>query len=206
MRQAGLALAALLVAVSAAAQPAPPKIAPPKVAPPKVTQTPVAAAAPKAVPKPKSDDRVAVLGVLDKRLGTTAEFTLKPGERFTFGRLSGVMRGCEKTQPFERKQSAAFVQIVDTPRVTLRGEEAKPRLAYSGWLFAESPSLNPMQHPVYDVWLKSCTMSFPDGPKAVSAVAASKPSVKPRRAKPATPPSDPSPVPGSPVVAPTPAT
>lgn len=123
-----------------------------------------AQAAPAGEPRPA--DGAAVLGVLDKRLGTTAEYVLKPGERFSFGRLSGVMRSCERTQPFERVQSAAFVQVTDQ-RPVLQGQAAQPAApVFSGWLFAESPSLNPFVHPVYDVWLKSCTMRLPDGPPA----------------------------------------
>ena len=126
---------------------------------------PAARAAPRAAPP---SERTAVVAALDKRLGTTAEFTLKPGERFTFGRLQGTLRSCERTQPFERKQSAAFVQLVEQPPAT-GGRDAKPVLIFSGWLFAESPSLNPVVHPVYDVWLKSCTMRFPDGPRPPSS-------------------------------------
>lgn len=122
---------------------------------------------PAAVAKP-TQPPVAVIGVLDKRQGTTAEFTLKPGERFQFERLSGILRTCEHTRPYEVAQSAAFVQVIDQPP-TLRGRPSvKPVVAFSGWLFAESPSLNPFQHPVYDVWLKSCTMHFPEGPPTVA--------------------------------------
>ncbi len=169
------ALAALLLAAPAVGQPV--EKAAPAAAPKAVT-----AAAKAEAPK---DERVAVIGALDKRLGTTAEFTLKPGERFSFGRLTGVLQTCEKTQPFERKQSAAFVQIIDTPRPLTRGEQPKPRQVFSGWLFAESPSLNPMQHPVYDVWLKSCTMRFPDGPKPPAAPGKAK--APSRRASPSAP-------------------
>ncbi len=116
-----------------------------------------------------SSERTAVVAALDKRLGTTAEFTLKPGQRFTFGRLSGVLRTCERTQPFERKQSAAFVQLVEQAAAAEGRPAPKPVLVFSGWLFAESPSLNPVVHPVYDVWLKSCTMRFPGGPKPPSS-------------------------------------
>ena len=160
MRQltAGPALAAAfaLAAAGAAAQPAPAG----------APATPAGPAVRKAAP---GSERTAVLAALDKRLGTTAEFTLKPGERFTFGRLSGVLRNCERTQPFERKQSAAFVQLVETPATPQGRPATKPVLIFSGWLFAESPSLNPVVHPVYDVWLKSCTMRFPDGPSVPSS-------------------------------------
>lgn len=134
--------------------------------------------------------REAVVGVLDKRLGKTAFFTLKPGERFRFGTLSGILRTCERTPPWEKPSlSAAFVQVVETPRATAarRGVTPEPKPVFSGWLFAESPSLNPVQHPVYDVWLKSCTMRLPEGPspaRAASAPAGLRPSAaaRPRQA------------------------
>ena len=161
------------VEAPAKAAPAPAKAAP-AAAPPagaRTTVTPAAPARPArsgaaAVPL---NQRVAVIAVLDKRLGTTANFTLKPGEGFRFGHISGLLRSCETTQPFERKQSAAFVQVADQPRVAGGGKAPAPKLVFSGWMFAESPSLNPFVHPVYDVWLKSCTMHFPDGPKPPSS-------------------------------------
>ena len=139
-------------------------------------------AAPKAAPTaprnsaPRTADtapseRTAVIAALDKRMGTTEDFTLKPGESFTFGRLSGVMQTCERTQPFERKQSGAFVQVTEQPPARANRPPPAPVRVFSGWLFAESPSLNPFIHPVYDVWLKSCTMRFPDGPAAPAASA-----------------------------------
>ncbi len=157
------------------------------------TTAPVATS-PRKPPQTKaaaSDQPVAVLGLLDKRLGTTVDVTLKPGGRFNFGRLSGVMQSCETTQPFEQKQSAAFVQIVEQPPA-LQGEPAPPkRVVFSGWLFAESPSLNPFNHPVYDVWLKSCTMRFPEGPKPPASPASRKPAAAPTAPAPATPPATP---------------
>ena len=160
-------LAALLLAAPLSAQPA--KEAPaPKQAVPAPKAAPAPTAATTAAPAPRRatapGERTAVIGVLDKRLGTTGEFTLKPGERFSFGRISGILRTCERTQPHERPQSGAFVQVVERP-LTLQGQPQAPlKTVFSGWLFAESPSLNPFVHPVYDVWLKSCTMRFPDGP------------------------------------------
>jgi hypothetical protein len=120
---------------------------------------------PGAAPAPAVAERTAVVGVLDKRLMTTSEFTLRPGGSFRFGRLRGTMRTCETTAPWEKPQSAAFIQLVEDPLPRTRSEKVAPRTVFSGWLFAESPSLNPMRHPVYDVWLRSCTMRFPEGPK-----------------------------------------
>ena len=127
-----------------------------------------AAPAPRTSPPPAAAaaaDRTAVIGVLDKRLMTTSEFTLKPGGSFRFGRLRGTLRTCETTAPWEKPQSAAFVQVIEEPLPRTRADKVSPRTVFSGWLFAQSPSLNPMRHPVYDVWLRSCTMRFPEGPK-----------------------------------------
>lgn len=117
-------------------------------------------------PQEAAAQRAAVIGVLDKRVGNTAEFRLKPGERFEFGRLRGVMQTCERTEPYEPKQSAAFVQIIDQVPALRRNEAPPPKTVFSGWLFAESPSLNPFVHQVYDVWLSSCTIDRPDRPSA----------------------------------------
>lgn len=149
----GLLLLAGAAAAQTAQAPRPPSAAAP---------APAARAAPAA--PAAADDGVAVLAALDKRLGTTAEFRVRPGERFRFGRLEGLYHGCERTQPHERPQSGAFVQLTVTPPAR-RGQPAPaPERVFSGWLFAESPSLNPFVHPVYDVWLRSCTMRMPDGP------------------------------------------
>lgn len=118
------------------------------------------------------DARQAVIGVLDKRLGKTENFTLKPGETFQFGRISGVLRTCETSKPYEPKQSAAFLQVEEQGQAL--GGRAAPaaKQIFSGWLFAEANSRNPMIHPVYDVWLKSCTMYAPEGPAPASKSAA----------------------------------
>ncbi|TPE62456.1 DUF2155 domain-containing protein [Sandaracinobacter neustonicus] len=196
--------AALLLPAALHAQPATPeaaKAAPAKAAPAKAAPVQRPAATTRATPQPTPmSERTAVIGVLDKRLGTTGEFTLKPGERFSFGRIAGVLQGCEKTQPFERPQSAAFVQVSETP-ARLQGKPQEPvKRVFSGWLFAESPSLNPFVHPVYDVWLKSCTMRFPDGPKAASSATGS--AGKATRSRPAAP----KPATAAPAAAPAPAT
>jgi hypothetical protein len=128
-----------------------------------------AAGAAAAQPAPRSAPigGEAVIGVLDKRLGTSAEFRLKPGEGFRFGRLSGTLRGCERTQPWEAQpEEGAFVQLVETTPTGNRQDRSRVRTIFSGWLFARSPSLNPLSHPVYDVWLKACAMAGPDGPKS----------------------------------------
>ena len=108
-------------------------------------------------------ERVAVLGLLNKRNGESREVTLKPGQATRMGDVVIRLRACEQTAPWEQdKLTGAFVQV------DVRGIDKHWRRSFSGWLYKERPGLNVVQHPVYDVWTKSCTMSWPDkGPDTV---------------------------------------
>lgn len=137
-------------------------------------------------------ERVAVVGLLNKRNGETRDLTLKPGQAVRVGDVIVRLRACERTAPWEQEQyTGAFVQM------DVRGTDAKWRRAFSGWLFKERPALNVVLHPIYDVWPKSCTMSFPDtGPDTVSAGAgAAAPAASPPRRSSASNAPDTSPVP-----------
>lgn len=103
-------------------------------------------------------ERVAVIGLLNKRNGVSRDLTLKPGQAIRVGEVIVRLRACEETAPWEQEHyTGAFVQLdVQQPDKTWRR-------AFSGWLFKERPSLNVVQHPIYDVWTKSCKMSFPTG-------------------------------------------
>lgn len=102
-------------------------------------------------------DRVAVLGLLNKRNGVARELTLKPGQAVRAGDVIVRLRACEKTAPWEPDQlTGAFAQV------DIRGTDGKLARAFSGWLYKERPALNVVQHPIYDVWVKSCAMTFPD--------------------------------------------
>ncbi len=107
-------------------------------------------------------ERVVTLAALNKRNGTTQDFTAHPGDTLRFATLTIRVRACETTPPWEAKQTAAYLQVDDTPAQVRTATAAKVKRVFSGWMFAESPSLNPLQHPLYDVWVKSCTMRFPD--------------------------------------------
>jgi hypothetical protein len=113
-------------------------------------------------------DRVAVLGILNKRNGEAREFKLKPGQAVRIGDVIVRLRACDKTAPWEADQlTGAFVQVD-----VLELDKQWHRV-HSGWLFAERPALNVVQHPIYDVWPKSCAMTFRDsGPDTVPAPAA----------------------------------
>ncbi len=108
-------------------------------------------------------ERVAVLGLLNKRNGLYRDLTMKPGEAVRIGDVVVRLKACETTQSFEPEQlTGAFVQVI------VHGGDDKWRKAFSGWLYKESPSLNVVEHPIYDVWTKACTMRHPDtGPDTI---------------------------------------
>jgi hypothetical protein len=107
--------------------------------------------------------RSAVIGLLNKRNGISRDLTLKPGQAVRIGDAVVRLSACERTAPWETdKLTGAFVQL------DVRGPDAKWRRAFSGWLYKEQPSFNVVNHPIYDVWPKSCTMTFPDrGPDTI---------------------------------------
>jgi hypothetical protein len=159
----------LLGATAAAAQPAARTDAPASTAP--------AAAAPAAVPSkpaPKvaaavqtvtpNAQRIVSIGALNKRTGLTRVFTGRPGQYFDFGGLRVTVRTCETTPPWEQKLTGAFLLIDE------RLVKGGTKRVFSGWMFAESPSLHPLEHALYDIWVKSCVMRFPEtGPNTVAA-------------------------------------
>ena len=102
-------------------------------------------------------ERVATIGLLNKRNNVTKDFEMKPGETVEDGAVMIKLDACERTAPYEFPQeTGAFVQVF----VRERGETERRRV-HSGWLFKENPSLNVVEHPIYDVWVKDCAMSFP---------------------------------------------
>jgi hypothetical protein len=109
--------------------------------------------------------RVAVIGLLNKRNGIERDLAMKPGQALRVGDAIVHLRACETTAPWEIQQlTGAFVQL----------DVADPKGAFhrvfSGWLYKETPSLNVVEHPIYDVWPKSCVMTHPDaGPSTVRA-------------------------------------
>jgi hypothetical protein len=108
--------------------------------------------------------RVAVLGILNKRNGIVQNVALHPGQSVRWKDVIVRLRACETTAPWEEeKLTGAFVQVD-----VQRPDKAWQRV-FSGWLYKESPSLNVIEHPVYDVTPKSCEMIYPAGPPAPAA-------------------------------------
>ena len=102
-------------------------------------------------------ERVATIGLLNKRNGLSRDIIMKPGEARRIGDVVVRLKACETTAPYEQDPlTGAFVQVI------VHGADDKWRKVFSGWLFKESPSLNAVEHPIYDVWTKACVMRFPD--------------------------------------------
>lgn len=120
-------------------------------------------------------DRVGTLGLLNKRNNLTQELKLKSGESVRVGNVVVRLASCERSLPWEQpRQTGAFVQVFVEERQSA-DQALAWRKVFSGWLFKESPSLNVVEHPVYDVWVKDCAMKFPgeeEDPAAASSSAA----------------------------------
>ena len=113
-------------------------------------------------------ERVAVLGLLNKRNSIVRDLTLKPGQAIRVKDVTVRLRACETSAPWEQeKLTGAFVQM------DVKRPDGHWVRRFSGWLYKESPSLNVVEDPVYDVWPKSCAMSWPAGPEAPAAPSAS---------------------------------
>lgn len=132
--------------------------------PVKVEGAPIASADNGSLPGTPMAERSAVIGLLNKRNGLTRDLTMKPGEALRVGDAIVRLLACETTAPWENVQdTGAFVQLD-----VRSSADGKWRRNFSGWLFRDRPDRNVVQHPVYDVWVKSCAMEWPEsGPDTV---------------------------------------
>jgi hypothetical protein len=93
---------------------------------------------------------VALLQGLDKITARVSKIEAPVGTPVRFGTLSIRVRDCEKNPPEETPESAAFLEIDE-----VRPGEMNLRV-FSGWMFASSPALSALEHPVYDVNVLDC--------------------------------------------------
>lgn len=87
---------------------------------------------------------------LDKASARTMTFEVRVGSTVKFGPIYIKVQACRKAPPIDPPEAASFLQIWE---VTPKGES---KWIYSGWMFASSPALSPMDHPIYDVWVLDC--------------------------------------------------
>jgi hypothetical protein len=103
----------------------------------------------------------AVLQGLDKVTARISTLNAPLGQVVRFGTLEIVVRTCRTRPPEEPPETTAFLEIVEARR----GEA--PAKLFTGWMFASSPALNPLEHPVYDVWVIDCKTVAPGVPVPV---------------------------------------
>ncbi|HYB56464.1 MAG TPA: DUF2155 domain-containing protein [Alphaproteobacteria bacterium] len=96
------------------------------------------------------EEGTAVLQGLDKVTARISTIEDNVGETRPFGTLEITVRACRKHPPEEPPEAVAFLDIREK-----KAEEA-PRLLFSGWMFASSPALSALEHPVYDLWVVDC--------------------------------------------------
>lgn len=93
---------------------------------------------------------IAVLQTLDKVTARVSTVSVPVGRTAKFGTLFIKVNHCDKRPPEEPPESAAFLDIMER-----RVDDQSVRI-FTGWMFASSPALNALEHPVYDVWVIDC--------------------------------------------------
>ncbi|WP_113372359.1 DUF2155 domain-containing protein [Rhizobium sp. SYY.PMSO] len=93
---------------------------------------------------------VAVFSGLDKITGRITTFDVYINETVQFGALQVTPRACYSRDATEQQKVDGFVEVDE---ITL---DRRIRRIFTGWMFADSPGLNAVEHPIYDVWLKEC--------------------------------------------------
>lgn len=96
------------------------------------------------------DNPVAVFAGIDKITGRITAFDVYIGETVQFGALQVTPKVCYSRDDSEAQKIDAFVEVDE---ITL---DRKIRRIFGGWMFADSPALNAVEHAIYDVWLTGC--------------------------------------------------
>jgi hypothetical protein len=96
------------------------------------------------------ENQTAVFATLDKVTARISKLEVPLNQTVVFGSLSVTARVCNSRPPDEQPKTTSFVEVEET---MLDGQKKK---LFSGWMIAESPGLNAVEHPVFDVWLTDC--------------------------------------------------
>ena len=105
---------------------------------------------------------VAVVQTIDKVTAESVRFEAAVGRPVRYKSLVFTVKACERSAPDEAiDDSVAYLTVDSQPR-PLPGKPTPPaRQAFKGWMYASSPGLHPMEHPVYDAWLITCRAVAP---------------------------------------------
>jgi len=159
--------------IAPAAEEAPPAVvtAPAPIAAPPISDKDVAPAAP---PKAQVEEKVltapirrarydvAVLQAIDKVTAESVRFEAAVGRPVRYRSLVFTVKACERSAPDEAIDDSIAYLTVDSQPKPLPGKPTPPaRQAFKGWMYASSPGLHPLGHPVYDAWLITCRAAAP---------------------------------------------
>ncbi|HEX8233593.1 MAG TPA: DUF2155 domain-containing protein [Caulobacteraceae bacterium] len=143
------------------AAPSPEAAAPPETASPRAPK-------PRAAPKPKVEappkrnlTNGAILQALDKTTAETMRFEAQVGRPVRYKGLIFTVSSCEIAPPNQTPRAVAHVRVDSQPLAVAGRPAADSRTIFRGWMFADAPGLNPLEHPVYDAWLIACRTSAP---------------------------------------------
>jgi hypothetical protein len=146
-----------------------------------VLATPTLAVMPAPRPADSGDEVVApaptrpsgplllIMRGLDKITGRPTTLVAPIGKPIQYATLTITARYCYSTPQSETPETAAFVQIDD------HRPDKPERRVFSGWMYASSPGLNGMEHPIYDVWVITCKANTPGQAVAVGPLKPVKP-------------------------------
>ncbi len=115
-----------------------------------------------------------VLQGLDKITARVSTIKVPVGATVTFGALQITARACDKHPPEETPESAAFLEVVENK------PDEPPVKRFSGWMFASSPALSGLEHPIYDLVVLDCVNDDPDRSAAPAGTAPDETSVNPQ--------------------------
>ncbi len=112
----------------------------------------------------------ATLRALDKITGRSTDIDVTVDRPIVFGSLQVTLKSCHQTPPELPPESAAFLEVdsVKATQANVASREASKdsldensERLFSGWMFASSPGLSALEHPVYDIWTIRCTTPVP---------------------------------------------
>lgn len=112
------------------------------------------------------ENKVAVFAALDKVTARISKLEAPLGETVKFGSLKLTPKVCYSRPATEQPKTSSFVEVDET---MLSGQEKR---LFAGWMFAESPGLHAVEHPVFDIWLTECKQPLKPVPQAAAAVGA----------------------------------
>jgi hypothetical protein len=101
---------------------------------------------------PAASGETALLRALDKVTTRRTDLEIPVGETVTFGTLEIQIDYCRSRPPQEAPESFVLMTVTD------KATAGEPEVVFDGWMLASVPGLNPLEHPVYDLWAIGCRM------------------------------------------------